>query len=295
MTDHELRRAISRGQFTDLLDSLATDAIVLRALNGCHLPTDKVQQLLLRYFACTTQGIGKFGKPSISQQGLETMKQLNKEMEAWLASASIRKHEDLRRPLLRALDLATQVFGANEPFRRAAPLVKQGASVDTKKVWVDSTKPHHAIWDVVVLTFADPVFGKKHADILANSAAVRAALIDLMQMHSAFTDSLRVEGTSKRVLLFTAKLHHILDHGTTHEHAPIDPQTRRDLIAAARTAGRPCAICRQPLGPWDDHLHIDHIQPRSKGGNNEPANLQVVHKLCNLRKSDKLPAQDAKS
>ena len=74
MTDHELRRAISRGPFTELLDELAEDPSARRALGGATKGTDDLQQLLLRYHTLHRHGIHKSGKPHMSQQGLETMK-----------------------------------------------------------------------------------------------------------------------------------------------------------------------------------------------------------------------------
>jgi hypothetical protein len=46
-----------------------------------------------------------------------------------------------------------------------------------------------------------------------------------------------------------------------------------------------CGICGLHV-PWDD-LHIDHIYPWSKGGSNEPPNLQAAHSSCNERKGDR--------
>ena len=46
MSEHELRRALSRGQFTDLLDELAKHDDVKRAFSGTiGFKTDDIQQV----------------------------------------------------------------------------------------------------------------------------------------------------------------------------------------------------------------------------------------------------------
>ena len=84
MTDQELRRAISRGPFTTILDGLAdgegeTSRRLAEALGGNVLPRDEKQELLLRYFALQCNGPKNFGKPSMKQHALELMKRLNKD------------------------------------------------------------------------------------------------------------------------------------------------------------------------------------------------------------------------
>ena len=83
MTDQELRRAISQGPFTDLLDGLAdggrSSRRLAQALGGTVLPKDEKQELLLRYFALQCDGPKNFGKPSMKQHALELMKRLNKD------------------------------------------------------------------------------------------------------------------------------------------------------------------------------------------------------------------------
>lgn len=143
MSDHELRRAIARGPFTELLDSLATENYVLNALRGFDLQTDQVQQLLLRYFGLVDDEKG-FGKPSLVQHGLEIMKKKNKEMEQWTAQDSLRRTEALDTPLKEALDTITCVFRDNEPFRAVAPLRKNGVDQHPKKVWINSKKLSNA-------------------------------------------------------------------------------------------------------------------------------------------------------
>ena len=61
LTDQELRRAISRGPFTTMLDSLAdgegeTSRRLADVLGGTVLPKDEKQELLLRYFALRGTG-----------------------------------------------------------------------------------------------------------------------------------------------------------------------------------------------------------------------------------------------
>jgi len=58
-----------------------------------------------------------------------------------------------------------------------------------------------------------------------------------------------------------------------------------------------CAICSKPMprGRFEvPHATLwkklrptfDHIRPRSKGGGDDPANLQLAHARCNKQKGD---------
>lgn len=61
------------------------------------------------------------------------------------------------------------------------------------------------------------------------------------------------------------------------------PVSQAVKFLVLRRDGLKCAQCGDESRP----LHIDHIIPRSKGGGNEPENLQPLCDLCNLRKGSK--------
>lgn len=65
------------------------------------------------------------------------------------------------------------------------------------------------------------------------------------------------------------------------------PQSTR-ITVYNKAEGR-CAICGDFV-PYDDFT-IDHIEPLSKGGDNEPENLQCTCRFCNFLKGN-LPDQE---
>jgi len=300
MTVQELRRAISPGPFTELLDELATDELVLRALDGCKGTNvsshDDKTQLILRYFQQLNPPPGtKFGKPSLTQHGLETMKHLNKEMKHWEEDGAPHKYDNLVKPFKKSLDMITRVFGEEEPFRRPVPLVKKDEVIDTdkiKKVWFDQSKLKVPLWDCTVAAFAHAdIMSIKQKDMLSNAGQIRENLIHIMQTHSLFTDSLRFTDVTPRVQLFIDEITSIIKEATNEDfkRVGIPTQQRKELIRHARVNGILCPFCNQSVKHHaDEHLHIDHKIPVSQGGTNDKSNLQVMHKTCNLVKSDKV-------
>ena len=66
--------------------------------------------------------------------------------------------------------------------------------------------------------------------------------------------------------------------------------TEKEVIWARD--GQHCLICGQYVVPWgggfspfeDARGHIDHIIPRSRGGQNDPSNLRLLCYSCNSSK-----------
>lgn len=68
------------------------------------------------------------------------------------------------------------------------------------------------------------------------------------------------------------------------------------LSELVQARGERCHICRRKVDLSLSGLHkmgptIDHILPVSMGGTNEIANLNLAHRICNVRRSNRGPAQ----
>lgn len=57
--------------------------------------------------------------------------------------------------------------------------------------------------------------------------------------------------------------------------------------------GWKCQLCGKKVGRSYGYQHqrspvLDHVVPRSKGGSDDPSNLQLAHRVCNGLKSDRV-------
>jgi len=62
------------------------------------------------------------------------------------------------------------------------------------------------------------------------------------------------------------------------------PVTRNVALKIFARDEYKCVRCGSP-----EELQVDHIHPVSKGGTNDPSNLQTLCRPCNIRKGAKLP------
>lgn len=75
----------------------------------------------------------------------------------------------------------------------------------------------------------------------------------------------------------------------TYGHAPYV----NDL---AERQGWTCQLCHEPIDPglyWPDMraVTVDHVVSRSRGGSDDPSNLQLTHHICNSRKGNRLESE----
>ena len=70
-------------------------------------------------------------------------------------------------------------------------------------------------------------------------------------------------------------------------------QRRAELVARVRATQTNCYLCGEPINKSLPAGHpcsaeVDDIIAVANGGNpTDPSNLMLVHKICNLKKSDK--------
>lgn len=278
MSNQELRRAMSRGEFTDLLDQLAvTSASPLSSLrealdaNKVKLAADELQELLLRFFMLQFYSVNQFGVPNMNEHGLKTMQELNDKMRS---RDGARRVEEVHQRLRCAVEVALHVFAVPDTlFRRAMPLER-----GQQRVWSTTAGINKYIWDCFLSAFSVPAL---KGAIIENAFVVREVLVDLMQTHPAFR-ALAKAGTADRIDAVRQAVARVVD--VTAVDRPLYGHERRMILAAARQRRLPCAICKQSLPFADDLVHIDHIVPRAQGGATTLDNLQVAHKYCNLVK-----------
>ena len=63
---------------------------------------------------------------------------------------------------------------------------------------------------------------------------------------------------------------------------------RRELPSLLLRQQWLCALCGDPIDEITSAVHVDHILPVSRGGGNEPGNLQAVHATCNFQKGNRV-------
>ena len=69
-----------------------------------------------------------------------------------------------------------------------------------------------------------------------------------------------------------------------------DTTLRKRLVDQA---GNRCGYCRAHQQYIYETLHIEHIEPRARGGSNAEENLWLACSLCNRAKSDQTHARDS--
>jgi hypothetical protein len=60
----------------------------------------------------------------------------------------------------------------------------------------------------------------------------------------------------------------------------------------ARRAGHRCEYCRAPEGAFNFPFEVEHVAPTSRGGTDEPSNLALSCRACNVRKGDAVSGAD---
>lgn len=84
--------------------------------------------------------------------------------------------------------------------------------------------------------------------------------------------------------------HQKIDRPQKAKHPVPSLQNPKVREAYAIRDGHICHICGQQVIPRDNqqntYLSMDHLNPRSNGGGDEPSNIKIAHQGCNASKGD---------
>jgi len=79
-------------------------------------------------------------------------------------------------------------------------------------------------------------------------------------------------------------------------HATPPPTKKITLAELGARDGWRCHLCRRKVDPALKSPHdlsptMDHLEPVANGGDHEPVNLALAHRICNTLRSNRGPAQ----
>ncbi|HEV2292473.1 MAG TPA: DUF262 domain-containing protein [Tepidisphaeraceae bacterium] len=261
LADQELRNAMFRGPYNELLKQIAATPLMLKVM-GQQRPHARFAdcQLVLRFFALLR--VTPFRRRG-------NMKQLlNQELERnrFLPQQEL---DTMRQTFEESLETARLIFG-DRAFRRFNP----GSDGRPNGSW--SEKIHVGLWDSLLFALSS----YKKRQIVPIVDAVREELLHLMTTDEQFMASL----TSA-----TDKPEHM-----TYRTRAVDEALRRLVTVPAREgrsfsaedkkrqfdANPTCQICGQRIHDLDD-AELDHVEHYWRGGATVPENARLAHRYCN--------------
>jgi hypothetical protein len=262
LNEQELRNAVYRGDYNDLIYRLA-DSADWRAL---HNLTDRHKRMadaewVLRFMAFRDQTYLNFPDKSLTAFLTKQMKDNWPEPKADLAKAE----DDFKQ----AAALCRTVFG-DKAFRRFRMGTGPG---EPSGEW----EPRR------VLALADvQLWGMTRYE----KGAIVGKADDLYEASLELTSDPEFEGLILENTSGKARVERRFEMWKTmmdevmagSEQGPrIFPRAVKDALWAE---GHTCAGCKQEIREFDD-AHVDHITPYSKGGKTEKSNGQLMHRYCN--------------
>lgn len=267
LNDQELRNCIYRGDYNELLISLAHYGEFQKLL-GLEEPHRRMKdvELVLRFAA--------FYHSSYLTYRSSMKPFLNQEMEKY-RNISQSDAVSLESAFKQAVSVSKSIFG-DRAFKR----FYTGNKSDPNGYWEKKASFNKAMFDVLMFSFASV----EKRQIYPKLDAIREALFDLMSTDYDFVDAISyyTNNASKVKIRFEKWLQAFNDL----IDSPISSQRcfSRSLKEDLFTKNSTCAICSQKIVDIDD-AHIDHIIQYWKGGATIPENARLTHRFCNQSRS----------
>jgi hypothetical protein len=267
LNDQELRNCIYRGEYNDLIRSLANDPD-FRFITGINKPEKRMRdvQLVLRSAGFYHASYLKYAPPMTAF--------LNNEMERY-RNISALDADEYRREFKKSVSLIRSMLGTNA-FKR----YYMGREGHQNGHW-ETKKFNASLYDILMWGFTQY---RDKSQVFPYLDRLREGLIDLMTTDQEFIDSIELSTSSKNAV------HKRFDKWRiTMADVVGSPQNElrcftREVKEGLYERDATFRICGQRINDVDDSA-VDHIAQYWTGGKTIPENARLTHRYCNVSRS----------
>lgn len=261
LNDQEVRNCVYRGNYNELLRSLAQNESLRKILQSESPHTRMVdRQLILRFFAMWRNTPQNYKGPA--------KRFLNTEMETYrhLDDAAL---TEMRGTFEKAIEMAYAVF-QERAFRRYYP----GNTYNPGGTW-EKSRLNVALWDTVLYTFSQ----YDREDILPITDRIREEFLDMLTTDPTFVEYIssstdRADRIQYRAETWNQRLQKLIGL-QTDEPRTFSLAFKESLLAKHTT----CHVCWKPIEHVDDAV-IAHIPDYWRTNKQIPENARLDHRFC---------------
>lgn len=261
LNDQEVRNCVYRGNYNELLRSLAQNEFLLRILQSKE-PHSRMadRQLVLRFFAMWRNTHHNYKGP--------TKRFLNTEMEQH-RNLSDEALAEMRRVFESAIEMAYAVF-QEKAFRR----YYSGNAYNPNGTW-EKSRLNVALWDTILYTFSYYTLDQ----ILPIKDHIREEFLALVTNDKKFVESIststdRVDRIQYRAETWRSRLDQLIGLPTGAARTYSLP-FKQALLEKHPT----CHVCWKPIEHVDDAV-IAHIPNYWREPKQIPENARLDHRFC---------------
>ena len=261
LNDQEVRNCVYRGNYNELLRSLAQNEFLLRILQSKE-PHSRMadRQLVLRFFAMWRNTPQHYKGPA--------KRFLNTEMERHRQLSEAAQTE-MRQVFEKSIEMAYAVF-QEKAFRR----YYLGNAYNPNGTW-EKSRLNVALWDTILYTFSQ----YELPQILPIKDHIREAFLDLLTHDKKFVEYIststdRSDRIQYRAQTWRERLEHLIDLPTG------EPRTySRDFKQMLLDQHPTCHVCWKPIEELDDAV-IAHVTDYWREPKQIPENARLDHRFC---------------
>ncbi len=261
LNDQEVRNCVYRGNYNELLRSLAQNEYLLRILQSKEPHTRMVdRQLILRFFAMWRNTPQNYKGP--------TKRFLNTEMERH-RHLSDDELATMKSVFEKSIEMAYAVF-QDRAFRRYYP----GNTYNPNGTW-ESSRLNVALWDTLLFTFSQHELD----EILPIKDHIREEFLDLITNDKKFVECIssstdRADRIQYRATVWQERLQALIGL-KTGEPRTFSLAFKEALLKKNST----CHVCWKPIETVDDAV-IAHISDYWRAPKPIPENARLDHRFC---------------